>query len=63
MENQMQLIKIICMNIMHQMGSLHFHPHTKPIFLKIAKNFCFVKDNHQEIAMISSFVDEGQHEI
>jgi hypothetical protein len=40
----MRLAKTICIDVMHEMGSLHFHPHTKLVLQEIATTFSIAKE-------------------
>jgi hypothetical protein len=59
----MQLAKIVCTNVVHEVGSLHSHPLTKLVLEQIATIFGFVSYNWQKIATTLGFVEEDWQEI
>jgi hypothetical protein len=59
----MQLVEIVCMNVVHEVGSLHSHPLTKLVLEEIATIFGFANYNRQKIATTLGFVEDDWQEI
>jgi hypothetical protein len=59
----MQLAEIFCMNVVHEVGSLHSHPLTKLVLEEIATIFGSANYNWQKIATTLGFVEEYWQEI
>jgi hypothetical protein len=58
----MQLVEIICKDIVHKVGSLHFHPFTKLVLEEMTTIFGFANYSWQNISTTLGFVEEDWQE-